>query len=457
MTSTPSTMVSQNPSDNDLTSDEDLALQDEKIIFQKPITGKRKVSTALLSPPSSHGSFQSTPSSSVGSTASIRFKDLPWRDGVFELPEYAVSPAAVEFCGFTPHTAQAICQRFLNRPNPSNNPDELIDYMRGSLLGLDRHNALPPREAMTLMGISETTQAAILHPDYYHIFRSQTTTYWALDTVTVNWKTLLHLQDKLKEAAIKSKAKKKKMEASKTSSETQPPLPHIVASHTAATQSSLQGLSSDQSFPAAHVVLANSPPAELPDHYVIWKGKAGSELQDNWINEDDGSLSLRALSTYPGGDFNDRDIAYYWTLERATAECYQQYARLRCPYSEIWLIQAQVSKSFIQSLRSKDIGDGPDWKLLVWSCKKGVEPPERLRDFELLKGHICGTATSTIRRIKGPDVQTAITEADLLYMETGRKATQWAFVGADVMRRFDVEVKGKVHVEITPPSLLVTP
>lgn len=87
---------------------------------------------------------------------------------------------------------------------------------------------------------------------------------------------------------------------------------------------------------------------------------------EDWIDIDNGQVNIHGLRTYPGGDFNHRSNAYYWTLEKATAEQYHHYASERCKWSDIWMIRVEVKKSFINSLRSKELWFSRDWKEYVW-------------------------------------------------------------------------------------------
>ncbi|KAI4129813.1 MAG: hypothetical protein LQ338_002064 [Usnochroma carphineum] len=61
---------------------------------------------------------------------------------------------------------------------------------------------------MDRMGLSRATQDKIMDPLFEGIRQTGPITYWALDTVRENWKTLLQLQRKVKAAAIYTRAKK---------------------------------------------------------------------------------------------------------------------------------------------------------------------------------------------------------------------------------------------------------
>ena len=81
-------------------------------------------------------------------------------------------------------------------------------------------------------------------------------------------------------------------------------------------------------------------------------------------------------------------------------------------------------------------------------------PPEKFNSYwqaggaDLIKGHICTGVQSSITRIKKEEVQTKITEDNVLLIGSG-KATQWASMQDDSIERLGAEIRGKIHIEIT--------
>ena len=70
-------------------------------------------------------------------------------------------------------------------------------------------NEKQPAVAMTQMGLSSVIQATILSSAFQEVRETEPITFWALDTITVSWKTLLRLDSRLKAAAVRTRAKKK--------------------------------------------------------------------------------------------------------------------------------------------------------------------------------------------------------------------------------------------------------
>ncbi|KAL8976829.1 MAG: hypothetical protein Q9205_007247, partial [Flavoplaca limonia] len=128
--------------------------------------------------------------------------------------------------------------------------------------------------------------------------------------------------------------------------------------------------------------------------------------------------------------------------------------------SEIWILSVQIKKKFVDSLRIEELWYGHDWKAFVWHCRKTEIPPASYNRpwkgdaaAELINGHICRNTSKLIANIKAENVQTGITDANVLTIDNDHfKSTQWYFVGLEVMARFNVEAKGKIHIEFSPPE-----
>ncbi|KAL8905726.1 MAG: hypothetical protein Q9171_006565 [Xanthocarpia ochracea] len=301
-----------------------------------------------------------------------------------------------------------IYARWARRAHPESNPDDLSDYMRADIISADPHVSLEPWDALKRMGLTQKLQNAIMDPRHEHIRETETVTFWALDMVTIKWKNICQFQQPLKTAAVTLKSRKKRKDQ---------------VQDLFGQAQALENYSGFRNLPEVHVAIADGP-------------LAAAEMSD-WIRED-GSLSGAGLQTLPGGDFNSVDIAYYWTLERKTAQQYWDYAITRLPDAEMWMIRFSAN-----------------WKEYVWYGRKKLEPPPKFNDYEhsaMIKGHICRKVSRIITRIQIQDVQSTMNEDNLLFTD-GLKATQWAIKGADNQTDFDREIKGKIHIIITPPTI----
>lgn len=95
-----------------------------------------------------------------------------------------------------PDVARLLFDRYCNRPNPTQNPDDLMAYVSGHLasLNLPQYDKMGPKEALFHVGLSRQIQDAITDPRFSHIFGTQTLAHWANDTVETNYAALLSQQ-----------------------------------------------------------------------------------------------------------------------------------------------------------------------------------------------------------------------------------------------------------------------
>lgn len=321
-------------------------------------------------------------------------------------------------------------------------------------LGMPKLRHLSDRAAMTGLGISNELQESLTDPQFSQIFRSETLSFWLKDTMKIRYVTLEMLLQRLKSYAGETIAKRKGHKRPKIAGVFEPDAlssqqPSFVAS------SNIE--SGEDILPRAHISIQEAPPIR-PDHYILYKGKANDLYMDpteGFIN-DSGTMQTRFLQTMPGGDFNSTEVAYYWMKEKSTAEIYRQWGIKRSEYSESWIIQIQVPKNFIDSLRKEQLWFSRDWKEYVWNCRKGCnDMPEKFDKLwktgraQLVEGHICARAPNIIPKIPKDKFQERITESDVLYTE-GEKATQSVFMNTDTFSQLLNLIRGKVHIEIYP-------
>lgn len=454
------------PTASDFSTEEIRALEEETLFLDTTQPTKRKVSAALFSPPSSISS-----SSSASYTASIRTQGFNFDlSQHFDIPLAARSADALEFIGLTTSTAVEIFDKWNGRPNPDQNPSDLIDYVSSHVTRLNsrQFESLSNHQALERLGLQPKTCAAILDPRFTQLLETETLDFWVKDTLRTNYKTLLRLQKRLKDHAANTISKKKKPKRGSVQNVFDQRVPvrqgaQLVTGQPTPPQARSESItinmtSKDYNLPEAHVALDAEGPI-LPDHVVLYKGKASSEMQDQLI-QDDGSIDMSVLSTRPGGDFNPLSVAWYWTPEKETAEQYRQFAAIRCDYSETWLIRIQIPETFFSGLRIADLYYGRDWKEFVWYCKKQRVPPEKFNRYwrnpggvDLIKGHICTGVTTKIARIKQEDVQTTISDSNVLKLRDGRtKAKQWVFPQIDSVERLAMVVRGKMHIDVCAAS-----
>lgn len=337
------------------------------------------------------------------------------------------------------------------------------------MLNIPQMQNLPPTQTMANLGISEELQNALMDPRFKHISESQTLGYWLRDTIISRYAALDKLLDRLKKHAVQTVAKKKQHKRAKLSgvfssaagsSAQQPPAQQPQAASPTAT-ASLIHTPEDDYLPQAHVTMA-APGPLLPNHIVLWKGKGVNELNSAQLPfpffGNDGNMDMNAIRTFPGGDFNQEFDAWYWTAEFETAEKYRRWAAHRNNYGETWIIRIQVPNEFLVPLNKTNLWFSPDWKEYVWYCKKGTNvgyPPARLdrywRGADIIEGHIVGRSPTRYPKIDKSEVQTKITEEDVMKIGN-RKATQWVVMKKSTADFMAVNIRGKTHIEVYPPE-----
>lgn len=440
----------------DFSLEETRALEDNSIFLHSATRGKRIVSGALLTPPASQGpgsssSLSSAPGLSYASTSVHHKCFSSSSDYTLDLPESAVSVAALEFIGFTTETATEIFIRFASRPDPDQCPDDLLGYARGhaQMLSENPYRDYPPTQAMTQIGLSQQFQDAITDPHFSTIFETETLLFWIKDTLHINYLTLVQLQRRLIDHANRIIAKKAKRDNIEVV--VQPAA--SLSSNQIPLTATLNMTSEDHNLPKDYVTVQNASPV-LQDHYVLYKAKAAAEMGEPQCIQDDGSLLIYAITRYSGGDFNYASAALYLTPEAETAEAYRAWTARRCPYSDTWVIRIQIPMTFIHCLRQQDLWYSKNWKEYVWYCRKEMKPPAKYKSYwysggaDLIKGHICTGVQDLVTRIKKKEVQTEVSEENVL--RTGSiKATQWVFMHYNTIERLEEEIRGNIHIEIT--------
>lgn len=200
----------------------------------------------------------------------------------------------------------------------------------------------------------------------------------------------------------------------------------------------------------------NSP--ILPEHVVLYKGKGFCDLNEpRHIVRHDGSIGALLLATQPCGDFNWNDFAGYWTPEKETAEQDRKWAARRNPRCETCILEIHISKDFLNALKPVELWYSADWKRYIWFCRNAEVPDNRFDylwkpdQVDVVKGHICTGISNNIRGIREQDIETEITEDNVLRCRgTNRKAIQWAFL-SHTLKQLATEIRGKMHIEIVAP------
>ncbi|RMZ70707.1 hypothetical protein GMOD_00000838 [Pyrenophora seminiperda CCB06] len=292
----------------ELTENEVTILEAQKMLFPSPDANKRKVSVALLSPPSSDDSCSDSSSPSL----SVCFRSFSTNlDRTFDLPTSGESVQGIEFMGFTHDAAVEIYRRWSNR-DPTT-PDRITDYVLGYTYTLRRKESEDKtiEAALTMAGINSELRAVFQDTRFEQVRQTQPLNYWVEDTIRTNFSALIELYSRLKQSAKLGPSIKQPKRAHFTSSTFVPATPTV------------------------HSSVDAEAPARLPDHTMLYKGTSSDTPEGPWrpwIREEEGERLC--IISAPYGDFNKDSGAYYFSPEHDTAEMYRQWAEARCPFSE---------------------------------------------------------------------------------------------------------------------------
>jgi hypothetical protein len=169
---------------------------------------------------------------------------------------------------------------------------------------------------------------------------------------------------------------------------------------------------------------------------------------------------MMALTSSPFEDFNFTSGAWYFTPDRETAEDYRKYVARRHENSETWLIRIQVPKIFLNSLSTKNLWYGPEWREYLWHCRTRKLPPSKYDSLwktgpgstQVIQGAICSAISRKVMKIKKGQIHGLMTEQEVVMKCGTQNAVQVAFMQDDVATSLGEEVKGKVYIEVSPPE-----
>ncbi|EHY61091.1 hypothetical protein ABEF92_002643 [Exophiala dermatitidis] len=356
----------------------------------------------------------------------------------FDLPTNPSSVAALEFLGFTSSIARAIYDDWLEQDQDH---EELIAHVykyvetrisdHTKSIGRPmashdvHHDSQSMKETMHRFGLGQEFQDALTDERFADIFWTESLHAWVKDTLWARYASLVRLLGRVKRCAGESSRRRRDNLSTETTDGDGDASGSRDAA--AATHMTLE----EYGLPSNYVCILQkeqncnsdsndndngSPnngnnnstrngngnrakesiplPPVLPDHIVLYKGKAAPPKP--FIRDLDGSIDMAVLASSPGGDFNHNAQAHYWTPDREVAEKYRGWAARRCPYGETWVIRIQISKKFIETLNVEELwlsdyededGDGnatangqkvsgSAWKEYVWHCKNQITPPE---------------------------------------------------------------------------------
>jgi hypothetical protein len=336
------------------------------------------------------------------------------------LPSTINSISGLEFIGFDHKTATHIYKSYDRYKEPFSSTEatnyDFFSFIHGHIIHINssKFDGLEDVEKMTKLGIRKEIIAAILDERFWDMFGTQGLGYWIEETVKVNYATLLRLE----------REKDQKEE-----------------------------LGFEDVF--EHCEVVDHPPKVLDNHTILYKAIAAtSSLDFEPLFLDNGTLNISSLSSPRRGDFNGQNSTVYLTPSKSLALHYLDYTTLRCPFSTTFLICLTIPNQLLFFLSTNEVRFSETWKEYLWYSETKTPLPEhlqRLGKADVVKGFICTKPPARLARLSLQDLQSEVTEDDILMLEDGLEAVQWCFREKRV--REVLGCGGKVHVEIFGPSL----
>ncbi|KAI9711142.1 MAG: hypothetical protein M1812_007246 [Candelaria pacifica] len=333
-------------------------------LIKPAANNKRKVSTALLSPPSSNPSRSSSEASSSSRISSGSFAATYEVEEVeeVEVPVTLRSVESYEFLGFTTETAQSLWVRYL-KYSPEQD-SSFFDYAASHIWAPGREDVTSDQDnwrgLMVALGINERLQSAIMLPGFDDVRFTASCKYWLMNAMKAQWQALENLDLEMRmEAARRQHVKTGRPKAGSISSP-----PSLV-----------------------------DAPAAIERHQMLWRGS--DHLNNlNMYNSETCEINLDAIHAAPG-DFSGANPIAYFSPHRETADRYCRYIKHAAHIAKVSIVQIAVPYSLMDGLSVEYLrSPAPpkynketntwlypptcDWQRVIWWCRRGRNLPKEL-------------------------------------------------------------------------------
>ncbi|MCJ1242401.1 hypothetical protein MMC14_010409 [Varicellaria rhodocarpa] len=422
-----------------------------------PIQNKRRrLSSQLLTPPSSHKALSTLSSLPEGTVSLLNFSAAYVTEPIdsIEIPATLKSEETYAFLGFDEATADTLWLLYSNKSEDL--PGDFFEFVKWHIENPEYDDATSGRDdwdaVMRKIGISSRLRKAILLEDSADIRLTATCKFWLVDTMWMIWRILEDLEKDLSERKGEQElAKKNRPKAGSISSAPTIPDPISQRPTTSETQPkyaipTLAIWPSSGSTPS--VATAIEAPKSMDGHTMIWRAGFRDRHRLFYDSETE-AIDLTAIASVPGDFSGTRRVAYF-TPQRETADRYAVWTKQKTAIVNIVVVQIAVPWTFIEPLQQQHLwfDDQQDlWRKLIWESRRGRELPKDLRflyEKDLLIGHIASSIHSKYERM---NTFTEIKEQDLLTImvdnET-KKATQWVFNTLAAADGFQIHCRGKI-------------
>ncbi|KAI5863766.1 hypothetical protein GGS23DRAFT_565259 [Durotheca rogersii] len=362
-------------------------------------------------------------SSSSSSSSSISDEE------VVDIPEVFNSRETLEFCGLNSEVSALIFdswERLQQTPGELGYGNDIITEAKHFVRAMgEREDAWLPehdwRRALVGMGATQRLCDAILDSAFAHLRKTQSASYWVLDTIDISWEFLEGLDKRIRKKRDETR-------------DLVTPSPSI--------QPGLLGTYRGPSV--LRTATIDAVPSSVEGRTMLFKGGAMAGLVS--VFNDDGSLNLARLWSRNPTDFHRcKDVLLYFTKHVDVAEIYADYTMRRVSPEEGVVLHFAVPSELLEDHR--EIFD-PEWQQLVFwsrgpaSFDRLSVPPHltQFTDAPLLIGCIYGMPNKAVARL---DRSSDLTGQ---YMKTrnGGNATQYVFQTEAIQIQLQNQCRGWV-------------
>ncbi|KAF1994998.1 hypothetical protein P154DRAFT_624273 [Amniculicola lignicola CBS 123094] len=366
--------------------------------------GYRNISTPYISPPSS----RSSPGTLEANKSSLT-----------RFPEVLESAQTLELLGYTASKAEFFWNRFLQLKDEDFESFllNLITYHSGDAdsIGDDW------RAVMSSMGISPALQESVMNEKFTDIRMTQPLKKWLVEILRMNFAALMHLDGTVNRMISKGEGDTVNLRGG--------------AGNDEEAEAEVRGLVSPEQVPEGHVVL--------------WKGITRERLTSRgFFEQQPRSVNFLAVVSEGLSDFSSARSVLYFTPQYEIAAPYAQYVEsLAIVENATCILQLFVPNDFLNSLKTRRMEFGPDWKELVWTSRKGREYPDSwFKDYsrqEVIVGPISKGAKAGWSRMKN---WKDISRDNVLHLANGEMGTQLVFMKDRHRRLLAAAVENKIHL-----------
>ncbi|KAK1502180.1 hypothetical protein CTAM01_05618 [Colletotrichum tamarilloi] len=334
-----------------------------------------------------------------------------------EFPEFLISYATLIHVGFTDRRATNIWEKWTNWPStgpsreidpPRGNPQvTFFDFIIGRFSGLPDTWTDNDPNWLTLLsgyGLNHETQLAIMDPMFKYTRLTMSCLDWAKDTIRMRFEALRDMQraSRLRDSGlinlvsltgpasfgIQTRNAHTRAESSQTGqgslgggSSASSRGGRLNRSSSSVQRDGTRGVAAGSSRSASAIAARNAP-----GFTILFKGVEQHRVA-NLLNVNGQIDRISPLRSWAPTDFSGHGELYYFTPDYKVAERYAAFAKRRGHNLAVCIVSIAIPNSAIEQMDSPELlrtfWPSPEWKELIWTCRRGQIHPRHLRKYKL--------------------------------------------------------------------------